>query len=265
MNRIRIETDSVRFPDEIRPFLRGADVYDSSCSEGARVYFIDKAGGLFLKRYSAGKLKNEASMTAWLHSLGLSAEVVSYICTGTYDWLLTRRIPGEDCTHPIYTAEPERLCETVAVQLRKLHETRTEMCPAKDRLDIYKASVCSGYERGMYEPELFRGLWEFSSREEAWKCAERGLPALKREVLIHGDYCLPNIILDNWRFSGFIDVGAGGIADRHIDLLWGIWTLKFNLGTARYSDRFMDAYGRELIDRELLKCVAAMEMIGKSE
>ena len=51
-------------------------------------------------------------------------------------------------------------------------------------------------------------------------------------------------------------------SDRHIDLLWGIWTLAFNLGTTRYTDRFMDAYGRELIDPDLLRCVAAMEMIG---
>ena len=263
MNRVRIETDPSLFPDEVRDYLRGADVYDSSCSEEARVYYIDRDGGMFLKRYSAGRLKAEAAMTAYYHSLGLSAEVLSYVNTEAYDYLLTRRIPGEDCTHPMYKAEPERLCEIMAVQLRKLHEIRADSCPVKDRLDSYRASVLSGYEKGKYEPELFRGLWEFSSEEEARKSAERGLPFLKKDVLIHGDYCLPNILLNNWQFSGFIDVGGGGIADRHIDLLWGIWTLMFNLGTARYSDRFMDAYGRESIDPELLRCVAAMEMIGE--
>ena len=201
-------------------------------------------------------------MTAYYHSLGLSAEVLSYVSTDSSDYLLTRRIPGEDCTHAMYRAEPERLCEITAIQLRKLHEIRADGCPAKNRLDSYRALVLSGYEQGKYEPGLFSGLWTFSSREEAWKYAERGLPQLKKEVLIHGDYCLPNILLDNWRFSGFIDVGSGGISDRHIDLLWGIWTLMFNLGTARWTERFMDAYGRDLIDTDLLRCVAAMEMIG---
>ena len=263
MKRTRIKTEAVRFPKEIQPFLRDAEVYDSSCSEEARVWYISKDGGLFLKRYGSGKLKPEAVMTDYYHSLGLSAEVLSYISTDTSDWLLTRRIPGEDCTHPMYRAEPERLCEVIAGQLRKLHEIRADDCPVKDRLDLYRKAVLSGYEQGRFEPELFRGLWEFSSREEAWKCAERGLPLLKKEVLIHGDYCLPNILLDDWRFCGFIDVGAGGISDRHIDLLWGIWTLAFNLGTVRWSDRFMDAYGRESIDQDLLRCVAAMEMIGE--
>ncbi|MCR5808173.1 MAG: phosphotransferase, partial [Clostridiales bacterium] len=79
---------------------------------------------------------------------------------------------------------------------------------------------------------------------------------------LHGDYCLPNILLNDWKLSGYIDLGNGGMGDRHIDILWGIWTLRFNLGTNKYTDRFMDAYGRELIEPEMLRMVAAMEMIG---
>lgn len=262
MRRIRIEPDPAAFPEEIRPTIQNADVYDSSCSEEAKVYLIDREGGLFLKRSSAGKLKEEAVMTAYYHSLGLSAEVLSYVSEDLHDWLLTRRIPGEDCTHEMYRKEPERLCDTIGTALRRLHEIRAEDCPAKDRLDAYRALVRSGYSHGRYEPELFREQWVFSSGEEAWKCAERGLPLLKKDVLIHGDYCLPNILLDHWRLSGFIDVGNAGISDRHIDLVWGIWTLAYNLKTTRWSDRFLDAYGREVIEPEMLRCVAAMEMIG---
>ena len=39
--------------------------------------------------------------------------------------------------------------------------------------------------------------------------------------------------------------------------------MMFNLHTTKYMDRFIDVYGREKIDRELLRCVAAMEMIGE--
>ena len=77
MNRTRTEMDPGLFPDEIRPYLLNADVYDSSCSEEARVWYIDREGGLFLKRYAAGKLKDESVMTAYYHSLGLSAEVLA--------------------------------------------------------------------------------------------------------------------------------------------------------------------------------------------
>ena len=85
---------------------------------------------------------------------------------------------------------------------------------------------------------------------------------MRRDVLIHGDYCLPNIMLDHWRFSGFIDLGFDGIGDRHIDLFWGTWTLWFNLKTDKYRDRFYDAYGRDCIDSEQIRVVAAAEVFG---
>ena len=85
---------------------------------------------------------------------------------------------------------------------------------------------------------------------------------LHPEVLLHGDYCLPNIILNGWDFSGFIDLDCAGVGDRHIDLFWGVWTLFYNLKTNAYYDRFLDVYGRELIEPELLRTVAAFEVFG---
>ena len=89
-----------------------------------------------------------------------------------------------------------------------------------------------------------------------------GKDALRSKVLLHGDYCLPNIILNNWKLSGFIDVGNGGVGDRHIDIFWGIWTLAFNLNTSKYRRRFLDAYGRDKADESILKIVAAAEVFG---
>ena len=67
-------------------------------------------------------------------------------------------------------------------------------------------------------------------------------------------------MLDNWKFSAFIDVGNGGVGDRHIDIFWGVWTLFFNLKTNAYYDRFLDAYGWDRIEPELLRTVAAFEV-----
>ena len=69
-------------------------------------------------------------------------------------------------------------------------------------------------------------------------------------------------MLDNWKFTGFIDLDHGGIGDRHIDLFWGIWTLGFNLKTDAYRDRFLDAYGTDKIDMEILNAISAFEIFG---
>ena len=80
------------------------------------------------------------------------------------------------------------------------------------------------------------------------------------DTLLHGDYCLPNIMLDGWKFTGFIDLDHAGLGDRHMDLFWGIWSLEFNLKTDRYRERFLDAYGRDRVNEETLRLIAALEV-----
>jgi kanamycin kinase len=45
-------------------------------------------------------------------------------------------------------------------------------------------------------------------------------------------------------------------------LFWGAWTLFFNLKTDQYRQRFIDCYGRDKVDDELLRVVAACEVFG---
>ena len=261
MKRTKICLDIEAFPSEIADFLTGADIYNSSCSNLSQVYYIAKEQGYFLKIAPAGFLKTEQFMHRYFHSLGLTTPVILYKTIGDNDYLITEPVKGEDCTH--YFADPERLCDTIAVNLRMLHNQPISGCPIKDRIKIYIESVLNGHAKGKYEPELFEGLWEFSSLQSAWEIAKEGIKNLEANVLIHGDYCLPNIILNNWEFSGFVDLIKAGVGDRNIDVLWGIWTLKFNLGTAKYTERFIDVYGRDMIDKEKLRCIAAMEMFGE--
>lgn len=259
MKRTPIQPELSAFPEAFHPILAGSPVFDSSCSKEARVYYVEREGGLFLKAAPGGTLRQEAQMNAFFHSKGLGPEVLQYL-QGEKDWLLTRRIPGEDCTHDRHLSDPKRLCDTTAVLLRQLHETDFDGCPVMDRNAIYLATARQGMLTNAYDPELFPGHWGFASREEARCTVERYADHLKTEVLLHGDYCLPNILLNNWRFSGFIDLGNGGVGDRHIDVFWGIWTLFFNLKTERYTQRFLDAYGTDRIQPELLRTVAAMEV-----
>ena len=261
MKRTPITPELSTFPEVFHPLLRGTQVFDSSCSREARVYFLDREGGLYLKSAPVGSLREEAELTAFFHGKGLSAEVVSYL-SAERDWLLTRAIPGEDCTHIQYLEHPERLSETAGQLLRRLHEESIAGCPVRDQNLRRFRGARLGRSRHAWEWDLFSGVWDFSSEEDAWQAAEEAFPHLQNDTLLHGDYCLPNILLENWRFSGFIDVGRGGTGDRHIDLLWGAWTLMFNLKTNRYFDRFLDAYGRDKVQPELLRGLAAIEAFG---
>lgn len=61
-------------------------------------------------------------------------------------------------------------------------------------------------------------------------------------VLVHGDYCLPNVLVDEGRFSGLVDVGGAGLGNPEDDLAAGVWTLQYNYGTG-YARPFLEAYG----------------------
>lgn len=261
MERKPVCPDRNRIPVRFHPLLEGAAVYDSSCSREARVLYIEKQDGYFLKSAPAGTLKTEADLTAFFHQKGLAAEVLGFE-SAEQDWLLTRAVPGEDCIHPVYLDDPVRLCDTTAALLRQLHEKDPDGCPVPDRSKTYLATAARNYRARTCDASLFPDNWGYASAEEAWKTIERDAHLLKTDVLLHGDYCLPNIILKDWRFSGFIDLGNGGVGDRHIDLFWGAWTLSFNLKTDKYRERFLDAYGRWDIEPEMFRLISAIEVFG---
>ncbi len=261
MKRTKITPDIWQYPKEFHCFLRNAELFDSSCSPEARVIFIDKDGGYYLKSSAKGSLEKEAVLTEYFNKKGLSSAVLGYV-SGENDWLLTERVRGEDCTYGQYLADPERLCDLWASILRELHETDGADCPVSDRCSDYLATVEKNYKSEKYELEIGGGDLGFASAEEAYREVERNGRFLKSDTLIHGDFCLPNVMLDNWKFSGFIDLGNGGIGDRHIDLFWGAWTLNYNLKTDKYRDRFFDAYGRDAVDLDRLRTVAAAEVFG---
>ena len=261
MKRTKIKADLKNIPQQFHNLIEGADVYDSSCSAEARVIYIDRDCGYFLKKAPVGSLEKEALLARYFHKKGLGAEVLDYR-TDAYDWMLTASVSGEDCTHRAYLDDPKRLCDLFATQLRALHEVDFSDCPVRDRTGEFLRLAEENYRTGNFDPSHFPDNFGYRSAEEAYAVLTAGKDALARNVLIHGDYCLPNVMLDNWQFSGFIDLGAAGIGDRHIDLFWGTWTLWFNLKTDQYRDRFYDAYGRDRVDPELIRVVAAAEVFG---
>lgn len=263
MKRTKVSHISEALPAELKRYITGADVFDSSCSPEAKVYFIDKDEGYYLKFAKPNSLSKEAIMSDYFHSLGLGAEVLFYSRENERDVLLSARVKGEDCTHANFLSEPRKLASTIAKELRRLHEIDFSACPIKERTNDYISTVFENYRTGNYDTSHFPDSFGYANAQDAIRVFEEGMSALKTDTLIHGDYCLPNIMLnDDFSLSGFIDLGAGGVADRHIDLFWGAWTLGFNLGTDEYRRDFFDAYGRDKVDEDIIRVIAAAEVFG---
>ena len=148
MKKTPILLEAESLPRDLHSLISGAQIYDSSCSPEARVYFIDKDGGYYLKKAERGSLATEALMAEYFHKKGLGASVLSYT-SGDYDFLLTERVSGEDCTYADYLAEPKRLCDLLGERLRMLHETDCTDCPVSDRMSSYFSTIEKNAARGV--------------------------------------------------------------------------------------------------------------------
>ena len=242
------------FPAALHPLLQSGEIYDSSSSPEAQTLYC--ASGFYIKIAPVGTLAAEARLCSRFHRMGLGVEVMHYISEDR-DYFVTRSALGEDLTH--FLDKPLLLCEVLASALRTLHSQSIENAPVSSLLQRCLEVADGQYEALVYDDSMQIKRFSIGSKQEAWQLIQENKHRLKPTALIHGDACLPNVICHEDAFSCFIDLGQAGLGDRHLDLYWAIWSLEYNLKTDRYTDDFLDQYGRENIDFKLLKVVTALE------
>lgn len=249
--------DYAAFPQAVQKLTRGCKVYDSSCSDTVRVYYLDS--GLFVKEGAAGSLAHEAEMGRIFHQRHLGPEVLDYL-TGEKDYLITREVTGQDLCH--HTDKPELICCQMGEKLRLLHSQPCEDVPTAPAFALYERTLNGAISDKGFEKYVLLDSFAIATKEDAWQLAQKGRESLQQEALIHGDACLPNMMMENGEITSFIDFSCSGLGDRHIDLFWAVWSLSFNLKTEKYTDYFLDCYGRQQVEREKLRLVAACEAFG---
>ncbi|WP_323014025.1 APH(3') family aminoglycoside O-phosphotransferase [Devosia sp.] len=227
--------------------LRGHDWQRVTLGKsGADVWRIDMGGGnvVFLKTGPAqalSELPGEAERLEWLAHMGLRApRLVELVQTATRHWLLMTQVPGQDLTHE--TGRPEELCRMMAQGLRRLHALDPRHCPFDQSVSRQLAAGAARVEAGLVDED------DFDARHRGWSAAEvlawveANRPSEAELVVTHGDACLPNLMADGGRFSGIIDCGRLGLADRWQDLALACRSIMFNCGEA-YVAPFLQAYG----------------------
>ena len=201
---------------------------------GADVFRI---GDMYLKSAPEGELVRSARAQKYFHAKGLSSEPLAFEQDAARDWLLVRAVPGAYACDKTLMSDPVRLARALGETVRMLHETNARGCPLTDA----NTRALAAYEQEAGSP--FGG----------------DISLLQSDVLIHGDMCLPNIFYDEeYRFTGFIDLGDSGLGDRHFDLYWAMWSLSYNLKTDLYHEEFLNAYGRDAFDSARFDLCAAI-------
>lgn len=258
MKKEKINIPISQFPEELRIYLEGASLYDSSCHSGATVLYLDT--GYYLKIDQRGKLAQEAQITQWFEKQELGVPVLTYISQDR-DYLLTKKATRKSGLE--FLDRPKILCRTMATALRQLHSLQPKHFPANSPLKDYIKTAKENYHKGLFYEKALLPQFQIHSREEAYQLIQEQGELLTKGAFIHGDACLPNFIFkDAEHFSCFIDLGLAGLSDRHIDLFWAVWSLTYDLGNPKYAEYFLDCYGREDIEIDKLRLISAFEAFG---
>jgi aminoglycoside phosphotransferase len=188
-------------------------------------------GTVYVKR--AADLAAERDRLTWLSGRWPVPEVAGFLHASGDDWLLTRELPGV----------PLDLAAGGA------HIKGSPRTHGAARFVGNKG----GHPSFAWEParvaqlfgEILRGLHDTDADGCPFGVARAG------RVVIHGDYCLPNVLMQDGKLSGLLDVGQAGLGDPREDLAAGVWTLQYNFGAGHARD-FLDAYGAPaMTDQEI--------------
>jgi len=191
------------------------------------------AGRRFVKWAPAGthlNLMAEASRLRWAAPFTPVPAVLGEGRDGAGSWLITAGLPGRNAVDAIWKAEPLRAVQAIGRGLRAFHEALpVAECPfswsVADRLAEASARATTAQHR--------RRLADLAA----------DAPAVDVLVVCQGDACAPNTLLgEDGRWSGHVDLGALGVADRWADLAVATLSTEWNYGPG-WEHVLLDAYG----------------------
>ena len=223
-------------PQEILDFVKDKSFYkDSTGLSGADIYIFDDmvlkiSGDKFEAEYEHGMLK-------LFESSDLFPQIICFLQENGLNYTLMTKIEGKMSCCEEFMRNPDFLLKAVTDGLKSLWNVDiTDICGIKrleDKLSDAKYRVEHGFvdvedaEEGTFSENGFKNPEELLS----WLFEHRPIEDL---VLSHGDFCLPNVFIDNGKFSGFVDVGRMSICDRWNDIAICLRSLRSNF-SGRYN------------------------------
>jgi kanamycin kinase len=206
----------------------------------------------FLKIKRAGHYPtalDESARTQWA-SLYLPVPIVLDAgAAEDIEWLLTDALSGIDATRHPLLADPEAIVTLLARGLADFHaQAPIAPCPFDFRAAVAITHARERVRTGIATTSDLHPEYAHLTLEAALFELARLRPTSEDLVVCHGDYCFPNVLLDEaGAITGYLDLGELAVADRWWDLAVGAWSTTWNVGPG-YEDLFYESYGVERDD-----------------
>ena len=249
LTAIRRKQFIMRQPPEIARHTAGKDfAMDETGLSGAAIAIFDD---MVLKSEPVSEeSENHTAMLRWLDGRISAPRIIETAVLGGWRWTLMTRIRGEMACSDCFRTDPHRLVQELAGAMGSLWNIDITGCPVDQSPDAKLTRARKIVEAGEVNMELVDpgtfGEGGFSSPAELLSWLEANKPAFE-PVLTHGDFCLPNVFLEDWKLTGFLDLGRSGVGDRWTDIAICWRTLRDNFG-GHYGDAVPGFHPDELFD-----------------
>jgi kanamycin kinase len=206
----------------------------------------DGADRFFVKWTATGSgvdLDNEAARLSWAAPFTPVPALLDQGADDTGSWIVTSGLPGTSAVEENWRRDPATAVAAIGRGLRQLHENLPlGTCPfswsAESRLEVVRARA----KAGALSPKSWHPEHSTLTVDQALDILS-DLPPVERLVVCHGDPCAPNtLISEDGSWSGHVDMGTLGIADRWADLAIATWSTNWNYGPG-WEEQLLDAYG----------------------
>ena len=173
------------------------------------------------------------AMMCWLEGKVPVPKVIAYEkdeATGL-QYILMSRVTGKMSCDDYYMSRPKELCELLAQALKLLWSVDISDCPRLITLDDELAEARYRVENNLVdvddaEPDTY-GSNGFENPKALLEWLENNRPE-REPVLSHGDFCLPNVFIEDGKLSGLIDLGDTAVNDKWLDIALCYRSLKHN-------------------------------------
>ncbi len=223
---------------QIQIGLSGTEVYRLSFDSEA-LYLKIAAG------YQAVELKAETERIQWMQGrLPVPRVLYAGVDDAARRYLLLTEVPGFITIDPDLPLSPEQITRALAKGMHIFHQLDISDCPFDHSLARRLPLVGQKLKQGIVDeaPEVLQPIF---------RNLQNNPPSNEGRVFTHGDYCLPNILLDpqTAAITGFIDLARAGICDPHQDIALCIRSLIYNFGE-EWVPLLIETYGKDQIDPE---------------
>ncbi len=178
-------------------------------------------------------LAAEAERLSWA---GLFTPVPNLIGSGEDEvgtWLVMTQVPGQSTSSKRWRAEPATAVRALGEGLRSFHDSLpAEHCPFTWSAEERVVDVRRRAGAGLLAPDGLHPDHGGLSVQQALDLVG-ATPPVDKLVVCQGDACAPNtLLLEDGHWSGHLDLGSMGVADRWADLAIATWSAEWNFGPA---------------------------------